>query len=77
MTRTIAILMVSACAAGLLAQSKDQPNRHRRGSKDPQPATLTVDAGAFDRHNTIVSVAVPGLKESMRMFLNDGKGPTI
>jgi hypothetical protein len=44
----------------------------------PGPSvTLTVEAGEFDRHETIVSAAVPELKQIDVVFLNDGKGPTI
>jgi Methane oxygenase PmoA len=39
--------------------------------------TITVDAGAFDRHATIATAIIPGAKESSAVFLNDGKGPTI
>ncbi len=58
-------------AVGLLPQTKPQR------SKDAPLPTLTVDAGAFDRHGTVVSVTVPGVKETILLYLNDGKGPTI
>ncbi len=45
--------------------------------KPPPPFTVTVDAGAFDRQNTVVTTTVPGLKGADVVFLNDGKGPTI
>lgn len=78
MRKTLAAVLIAIPAAGLLGQTKDQrPAKDTRKSKDPRPNALVVDAGAFDRRGTIVTVAVPGLKEGMPLFLNDGKGPTI
>jgi hypothetical protein len=76
MKKTLALLMVAAPVIGLVAQSKEPQSRGRRAAKDPRPATITVDAGTFDRRETIVAFAVPGLKEGT-LFLNDGKGPTL
>src|SRR5688500_14103688 len=39
--------------------------------------TITVAAGAFDRHDTIVTFTIPEVKGSALLFLNDGKGPTV
>jgi hypothetical protein len=68
---TAVAALLAVPAAGPLAQSKGQK------PKSPSETILTVDAGAFDRHATIASTTIPGLKVATAVFLNDGKGPTI
>ena len=67
----IALVVAPVIGLGLLAQTK--PTR----PKDAPLPTLTVDAGAFDRHGAVVTATVPGVKDTSLVFLNDGKGPTI
>jgi Methane oxygenase PmoA len=64
--RVTLLAVVIAPVIGLLAQSKDA-----------KVSTITVDAGPFARHGTVVTATVPGLKDTEVLFLNDGKGPTI
>jgi hypothetical protein len=61
--------LTAASAWSLLALSS--------AAQQKQGRSITVAAGAFDRHNAIVTVTIPDGKESALLFLNDGKGPTI
>lgn len=71
MRASVLPVLLAIAAAGLIAQSKG------RKSRTPPQTTVTVDAGAFERRGTVVSVTIPGLKQASGVYLNDGERPTI